>query len=70
MVSSFYFSFWGLSPLTSFSEGNKSTTQKLGDATRSGGDDASNQGQSILASAQETVGNAAQSITDTFQGKK
>lgn len=51
-------------------EGNKSTTQKLGDATRFGGDDASNQGQSVLASTQETVGNAAQSITDTFQGKK
>jgi len=51
-------------------EGNKSTTQKLGDSTRSGGDDAQNEGKGILASAQETVGNAAQSVTDTFQGKK
>ncbi|KAF2257136.1 hypothetical protein BU26DRAFT_513844 [Trematosphaeria pertusa] len=49
-------------------EGNKSATQKVGDATRSGGDDASNQGKGILASTQETLGNAAQSVQDTFSG--
>ncbi|ORY00373.1 heat shock protein 9/12-domain-containing protein [Clohesyomyces aquaticus] len=49
-------------------EGNKSATQKLGDSTRSGGDKASNEGGGVLASAQETVGNAAQSVSDTLSG--
>ncbi|KAJ4297505.1 hypothetical protein N0V90_005397 [Kalmusia sp. IMI 367209] len=49
-------------------EGDKSATQKVGDATRSGSDEASNQGQGILASAQETLGNAAQSVQDTLSG--
>ncbi|KAF2199661.1 hypothetical protein GQ43DRAFT_442291 [Delitschia confertaspora ATCC 74209] len=49
---------------------NKSATQQLGDSTRSTKDDASNQGQGILASAQETIGNAAQAVSDTLQGKK
>jgi hypothetical protein len=49
-------------------EGQKSTGQKLGDATRSGGDDASKQGQGILGQAQETLGNAGQSISDTLSG--
>ncbi|KAF2839754.1 hypothetical protein M501DRAFT_1003200 [Patellaria atrata CBS 101060] len=51
-------------------ESQKSTSQKMADSTRSGKDDASNEGQSILASAQETVANAAQGISDTLQGKK
>ncbi|KAF2177203.1 hypothetical protein K469DRAFT_379398 [Zopfia rhizophila CBS 207.26] len=51
-------------------EGDKSTSQKLGDSTRSGTDDASNQGKGVLASAQETLGNAAQSVSDTLSGKK
>ena len=49
---------------------NKSATQKLGDSTRSGKDDASNQGQGILASAQESIGNAAQAVQDTISGNK
>ncbi|KAF2659462.1 hypothetical protein K491DRAFT_689332 [Lophiostoma macrostomum CBS 122681] len=49
-------------------DSDKSATQKLGDSTRSGSDEASNQGQGILASAQETIGNAAQSIQDTVSG--
>ncbi|KAF2017162.1 hypothetical protein BU24DRAFT_460239 [Aaosphaeria arxii CBS 175.79] len=49
-------------------EGNKSAAQKLGDSTRSGTDDASNQGQGILDSAQQTLGNAAQSVQDTLGG--
>lgn len=51
-------------------EGNKSATQKVGDATRSGGDSAQNQGQGILGSAQETLGNAAQSVQDAVSGNK
>ncbi|KAL1792940.1 hypothetical protein ACET3X_009447 [Alternaria dauci] len=49
-------------------EGQKSTGQKLGDATRSGGDDASNQGQGVMKQAQEALGNAGQSISDTLSG--
>ncbi|KAK3215025.1 hypothetical protein GRF29_19g1976684, partial [Pseudopithomyces chartarum] len=51
-------------------EGDKSTTQKLGDATRGGSDNASNQGKGVLASAQDTIGNAAQSVQDTLSGNK
>ncbi|KAL6710789.1 hypothetical protein ACN47E_007846 [Coniothyrium glycines] len=47
-------------------EGQKSTTQKLGDATRSGGDDAQNKGQGVLGSVQDTLSNAGQSVSDTF----
>ncbi|KAL5114092.1 hypothetical protein ACEQ8H_008024 [Pleosporales sp. CAS-2024a] len=47
-------------------EGGKSATQKLGDATRSGGDDAQNQGKGFLDSASEGLSNAGQSISDTF----
>lgn len=48
-------------------EGEKSTTQKLGDSTRSGTDDASAQGKSLLDTAQETVANAAQSVADALK---
>lgn len=49
-------------------EGDKSATQKFGDATRSGGDDAQSQGQGILGSAQETLGGLANSASETLQG--
>ncbi|KAA8618981.1 chaperone heat shock protein Hsp12 [Pyrenophora tritici-repentis] len=51
-------------------EGQKSAGQKVGDATRSGGDNASSEGKGMMESAQETVGNAAQSVQDTLSGKK
>lgn len=51
-------------------EDNKSTTQKLGDTTRSGADDAQNQGKGFVESAQDTLSNAADSVQQTFQGKK
>jgi hypothetical protein len=47
-------------------EGQKSTTQKLGDSTRSGGDKAQNEGSGILGSAQESLSNAGQAVTDTL----
>ncbi|EOD52325.1 putative chaperone heat shock protein hsp12 protein [Neofusicoccum parvum UCRNP2] len=46
----------------------KSTSQKAADSVRSGSDDASNQSKGILQSAQETVGNAAQTVSDTLTG--
>ncbi|KAF2005208.1 chaperone/heat shock protein-like protein Hsp12 [Amniculicola lignicola CBS 123094] len=49
-------------------EGNKSTTQKLGDATRSGSDDAESQGKGFVAQAQDTISNAAQTVSDTLSG--
>ncbi|KAF2447280.1 chaperone/heat shock protein-like protein Hsp12 [Karstenula rhodostoma CBS 690.94] len=49
-------------------EGDKSVTQKAGDATRSGGDSAQNEGKGVLANAQETLGNAAQSVQDAVSG--
>ncbi|KAF2258247.1 chaperone/heat shock protein-like protein Hsp12 [Lojkania enalia] len=49
-------------------EENKSATQKLGDATRSGSDNASNQGKGVLQSAQDTLSDAAQSVQDTISG--
>ncbi|KAF2689356.1 hypothetical protein K458DRAFT_413644 [Lentithecium fluviatile CBS 122367] len=51
-------------------EGNKSATQKLGDTTRSGGDDASAQGKGVLAQAQESIGNAAASVQDAISGNQ
>ncbi|KAF2277668.1 uncharacterized protein EI97DRAFT_457655 [Westerdykella ornata] len=45
-------------------EGNKSATQKLGDTTRSGGD----QGKGMLGQAQEALSNVGQSVQDTFSG--
>jgi hypothetical protein len=47
-------------------EGQKSTTQELGDSTRSGGDSAQKEGQGILGSAQEGLSNAGQAVSDTF----
>ncbi|KAF2131184.1 hypothetical protein P153DRAFT_287507 [Dothidotthia symphoricarpi CBS 119687] len=49
-------------------EGQKSTSQKVGDTTRSGTDDASKEGKGMLASAQEGLGNAANSVSDTLSG--
>lgn len=46
----------------------KSAGQKLGDATRSGGDDASNKSSGVLQQAQDTLSNAGQSISDTLSG--
>ncbi|KAF2136655.1 uncharacterized protein K452DRAFT_302598 [Aplosporella prunicola CBS 121167] len=48
----------------------KSTTQQLSDSTRSGSDNASQQSKGIVQSASETLGNAAQAVSDTLQGKK
>jgi hypothetical protein len=45
-------------------ESNKSTTQQLGDSTRSGND----QGKGVLAQAQDALGNAAQTVQDTISG--
>ncbi|OAL49908.1 hypothetical protein IQ07DRAFT_567372 [Pyrenochaeta sp. DS3sAY3a] len=47
-------------------EGQKSTGQKLGDATRSGSDNATEQGQGVLGSVQDTLSSAGQSVSDTF----
>ena len=47
-------------------EGEKSATQKAGDSASSGSKDAQGQAQGYLASAQETVGNAAQSAGDAL----
>lgn len=52
--------------LTILLEGNKSATQKAGDATRGGSDE----GKGVLANAQESLGNAAQSVQDTLSGNK
>ncbi|KAH7064928.1 heat shock protein 9/12-domain-containing protein [Macrophomina phaseolina] len=46
----------------------KSATQKASDSLRGGSDDASKQSKGVLQSAQETVGNAAQSLSDTISG--
>ncbi|KAF2810052.1 uncharacterized protein BDZ99DRAFT_462662 [Mytilinidion resinicola] len=48
-------------------EGEKSTTQKLGDETRGTTNDASAQGKTLLDQAQETVANAAQSVADALK---
>jgi len=42
----------------------KSTTQKIGDSTRSGADDAQNDGKTYLESAQETAGNVTNVAAD------
>lgn len=48
----------------------KSYTQKASDSVRSGSDDASKESKGYMQSAQETVGNTAQSLADTIGGKK
>ena len=45
---------------------DKSTTQKIGDSTRSNADDAQNQGGSFLDSTKDTLGGAANTVSDTF----
>lgn len=51
-------------------EGDKSTTQKLGDSTRSGSDNASQQGEGILKQAQDGLSNAAGSVQNALGGSK
>lgn len=53
----------------SLTEGDKSATQKLSDATGSGANDAESQGKTYLESAQETAGNVASSASETISGK-
>merc|ERR1711915_231110 len=51
--------------------GEKSATQKASDTVSGSNENASKQGQSVLDSASETVGNAAQSAQDALGlGKK
>jgi len=49
-------------------EGEKSTTQKLGDATRGNTNSAEGGAQSYLDTAKQYVGNAAQTVADTLIG--
>ena len=65
-VRSLPYCFYSRLILTAPTEGNKSATQKAGDATRSGGDNAQNEGQGVLGSVQDTLSNAGQSVSDTF----
>ncbi|KAK4980905.1 hypothetical protein LTR66_000661 [Elasticomyces elasticus] len=51
-------------------ESQKSTTQKASDTVSGKGGDAESQGKGMMANAQETLGNAAQSVSDTLSGKK
>lgn len=51
-------------------EGNKSATQKLGDATRSGSNDTESAGKSYLESASEIASNAATTVSNAASGKK
>ena len=48
-------------------DSKKSTTQKTGDSTRSGADDAQNDGKGILQSAKETTGNVAGKAADKLK---
>jgi hypothetical protein len=45
-------------------DSEKSTTQKIGDSTRSGAGDAQNDGKGVMQSAQEIVGNLAGAAAD------
>lgn len=49
-------------------DSQKSTSQKAADTFSSNKDSASNESKSYLESAQETVGNLAQNISDTISG--
>jgi len=51
-------------------EGNKSMTQKAGDATRSGGDSAQEQGKGVVGSVQDSLSSAGQTVSDTLSGNK
>lgn len=53
--------------LTNFIESEKSTTQKVGDSTRSGTDQAQTDGKGMMQSAQETVGNLAGAAADNVK---
>lgn len=44
----------------------KSTTQKMGDSMRSGGDSTSNQGKGMAQSVSDMASNAAQGVKDTM----
>lgn len=56
-----------LKGLTTFIESEKSTTQKIGDSTRSTADNAQNDGKGMMQSAQETVGNVANAAADNVK---
>ena len=49
-------------------EGEKSTSQKMADSTRSTGDDAQQQGKGVVGQVQEGIAGAAQSVSDTLSG--
>ncbi len=53
----------------SIADSQKSTGQKLSDSTRGNADSAQDQGKGVLGQAQETLGNAAQSVSDTLSGQ-
>jgi hypothetical protein len=50
-----------------FIESEKSTTQKIGDSTRSSADSAQNDGKGMVQSAQETMGNVAGAAADNVK---
>lgn len=54
----------------SIAEGQKSTGQKIGDSTRSGTDNASQQGEGYLKQAQDGLSNAAGSVQNALGGGK
>lgn len=54
--------------LTTLLDSDKSVTQKAGDSVRSGSNDTQKQGEGLLASAQETVGNAASAASEQVKG--
>ena len=54
------------SMLTPVLEGDKSIGQKASDFTSGTGTGSGEQGQGVLAQAQQAVGNAAQSVQDTL----
>lgn len=69
LVSSFAPSYTPIFANT-FAEGQKSTGQKLGDATRGGSDNASQQGEGVLKQAQDGLSNAASSVQNALGGSK
>ncbi|KAI9711594.1 MAG: hypothetical protein M1820_002159, partial [Bogoriella megaspora] len=52
----------------SIAEGEKSTTQKVSDSTRSGTDSASENSKGVLQQAQDSISSATQSVSDTLSG--
>jgi hypothetical protein len=57
-----------LTHANTITEGQKSTGQKLGDSTRSGSDNASQQGEGVLKQAQDGLSNAAGSVQNALGG--